>query len=154
MRSVGFAGRGSVFGVGVVAESPGEGDAGGDEDDADDRQVAVSGRVAVVQQHTERVARNVEQVRPKSLGHIAEYDLNIPLSEPRTVHVIESRGEVLDRAYEGDRVQLRARLGSRQLAQLRAAGTQMTITPIADDGKACLAALDPKRGWRESEEGI
>ena len=96
----------------------------------------------------------VEAVTRASLGHIAEYHLDVPLSESRTVHVIESRGEVLGRAYEGDRVQLRARLGSRQLAQLRAAGTQMTITPIADDGKACLAALDPKRGWRESEEGI
>ncbi len=73
----------------------------------------------------------IDHVRSADRGQIALYDIEIPLSDARTVHTIESRAEILARDYEGQHVTLRARIGSRQLDQLRASGARMTLAPVS-----------------------
>lgn len=76
----------------------------------------------------------LEELRDRVLeamrGRIQLVSITVPLADSRTVHVIENRGEVLDRKYEGDVVTLRARIGQRQLDELRARGAQLTITLV------------------------
>ncbi len=72
----------------------------------------------------------VERVRSAAMGAVGVYDIRVPLSDSKTVHTIENRGEVLDRTYENGEVTLRARIGSRQLDQLRAAGARMQLEPV------------------------
>ncbi len=77
--------------------------------------------------HDELIAR----VRAAARGVLLELDITVPLADSRTVHTIENRAEVLDRRYNGSEVTLRARIGERQLAQLRSSGARMRIEPIA-----------------------
>ncbi len=77
-------------------------------------------------------AELADLVRSAAVGELALYDIRVPLADSKTVHTIENRGEVLDRTYEGSEVTLRARIGSRQLDQLRAAGARMTLEPIEE----------------------
>ncbi|MEZ6243100.1 MAG: GTPase HflX [Phycisphaerales bacterium] len=72
------------------------------------------------------------RVRDAARGELGVYDIRVPLSDSKTIHTIENRGEVLDRTYEDSGVVLRARIGSRQLDQLRAAGARMTLAPVAE----------------------
>ncbi|MEO0482184.1 MAG: GTPase HflX [Planctomycetota bacterium] len=67
----------------------------------------------------------IETVRTHMLGPIGTYDIDVALKDARTIHAIESRGEVLDRTYEGDRVTLRAKLGSRLVERVQAAGASV-----------------------------
>ncbi|MEL7473863.1 MAG: GTPase HflX [Planctomycetota bacterium] len=67
-------------------------------------------------------------VRGHVTGPVGEYDVTVPLRDARTIHTIENRGEVLDRTYDTDRVTLRARLGSRQVERLRAAGAEVSTS--------------------------
>jgi len=78
----------------------------------------------------------LEELRDRVLGvmrgRIQVVSITIPLADSKTVHVIEKRCEVLDRKYAGDAVTLRARIGQRQLDELRARGAQLTISPVDD----------------------
>ncbi len=74
----------------------------------------------------------IAYVESAARGEIGVYDIQVPLSDAKTVHTIENRAEVLDREYEGQSVTLRARIGSRQLDQLRASGAQMRLSPVAE----------------------
>ncbi|MBL8756902.1 MAG: 50S ribosome-binding GTPase, partial [Phycisphaerae bacterium] len=65
-------------------------------------------------------------VREAAQGGEREMTLTVPLSEAKTIHVLENRGVVLDRRYTGDSVRLRVRIGARQIAQLRAMGAKLT----------------------------
>jgi len=76
--------------------------------------------------HDELIAR----VRTATMGRPRLVDITVPLSDGRTVHVIENRGTVRDRTYNGETVTLRAEIGERQLAQLRSAGARMTVSDI------------------------
>ncbi|MEO1129354.1 MAG: GTPase HflX [Planctomycetota bacterium] len=66
-----------------------------------------------------------QRVRTLMKGPIAELDLTLPLSDGKAIDVIEKRADVLDRRYDNGQVTLRARIGERQLAQLRAAGAKL-----------------------------
>jgi GTP-binding protein HflX len=70
-------------------------------------------------------------VREEARGDVREVRVRLALSEAKAIHVIENRGEVLDREYDTTHVVLHARIGNRQLDQLRAAGARMEVTPVA-----------------------
>ncbi len=72
----------------------------------------------------------LEEVQIAAQGGVVEMLITVPLSDSKTINTIENRGEVLDRVYEGDRVTLRARLGRRQLDQLRSRGGQLDVSPV------------------------
>lgn len=73
--------------------------------------------------HDELVAR----VRLAVTGEIRRLRITVPLLDGRTIHTIETRGRVFDRAYEGDRVTLTAEIGLRQLDRLRASGARIEV---------------------------
>lgn len=95
--------------------------------------------------------RLIQMARAAAQGDIEELRITIPLADSRTVHVIENRGEVLERDYTDDAVTLRVRIGKRQLAQLRSAGARMTI--VTDNGReivlpgATVGEKHKEKGW-------
>ncbi len=86
----------------------------------------------------------IERVRTASIGQLRTLDITIPLSDSKTIHIIENRTEILERSYEGQSVTLRTKIGSRQIAYLRAAGAQMQIHTT--EGQP-VAAPTRSRGW-------
>ncbi|MGB1125712.1 MAG: GTPase HflX [Phycisphaeraceae bacterium] len=66
----------------------------------------------------------VEAVREASRGRTRELDMNVPHSDGKTLHFLETRAVILHRDYTNDGVKLRVKLGQRQLDQLQAMGTQ------------------------------
>jgi GTP-binding protein HflX len=68
-------------------------------------------------------------------GGVEDLLITVPLSEPRTIHTLETRGTVLARTYSDatpdlpPAVTLHVRIGTRQLSQLRSHGATMHITP-------------------------
>ncbi len=68
-------------------------------------------------------------VREHARGPVSEVRIRVPLSEAKAIHIIENRGEVLDRDYDVTHATIRARIGKRQLDQLRAAGSRMELLP-------------------------
>jgi GTPase len=69
-----------------------------------------------------------ERVRDAARGQIRELSITVPLSDSKTIHTIENRAEILDRDYHDGEVTLKARIGSRQLDQLRSAGARMRVS--------------------------
>lgn len=67
------------------------------------------------------------RVRDAVRGEVRELLITLPLSDARAIHTIESQGQVLERAYNGTEVTLRARIGSRQLDALRSAGARLLV---------------------------
>lgn len=86
----------------------------------------------------------IQRVRSASIGDIHTLDITIPLSDARTIHTIENRTQILDRQYEDQSVTLRTKIGSRQLAQLRSAGAEMTVHTT--DGELVPQSART-RGW-------
>lgn len=68
-----------------------------------------------------------DRVRDAARGQIRELRITVPLSDAKTIHTIENRAEVLDRDYNGSEVTLLARIGQRQLDQLRSMGARMKV---------------------------
>jgi len=68
--------------------------------------------------------RLAEGVRREMQGRFRERRLTLDLTDGRAQNFLESRGEVLDRAYEDSTVTLTVRIGDRQLEQLRAMGAK------------------------------
>lgn len=64
-------------------------------------------------------------------GVIEHLRITVPLSEAKTIHIIENRGQVLDRDYNGTSVTLEARIGRRQIDQLRSMGARMKVEPVS-----------------------
>ena len=85
------------------------------------------------------------RVRAAAQGEVRQLDITVPLSDAKTIHTIENRGEVLEREYNGEHVTLTAKIGSRQIQQLRAAGATMTIA--GDD------PTPARPDWREPDAG-
>ncbi|MBX3377154.1 MAG: GTPase HflX [Phycisphaeraceae bacterium] len=85
--------------------------------------IAISGRDLSHPGHAELRDR----VRAAAQGTIEELSITVPLSDSKTIHTIENRSQVLSRDYSTDSVTLRARIGSRQLDQLRSAGARMAV---------------------------
>jgi len=91
----------------------------------------------------------VARVRAAAQGDVEVFSVRVPLSDSKTIHLIESRGEVLDRAYTTRHVTLKARIGRRQLAQLRSLGAKLELA----DESGVEVALEPfatetrRPGW-------
>jgi 50S ribosomal subunit-associated GTPase HflX len=71
-------------------------------------------------------------VRETMQGGIETFDVVVPLADAKTINMIERQGEILAREYAMDAspptVRLRAKIGRRQLAQLRSAGARLAAT--------------------------
>lgn len=79
-------------------------------------------------------------IRDAARGEVRELAITVPLTDSKTIHTIENRGEVLDRSYdEPGSVTLTARIGIRQLDQLRSAGARFTVA--GDQPQT------PREGW-------
>lgn len=89
------------------------------------------------------------RVRGIATGDVGVFDVTVPLSDSKTVHLIETRGQVLERTYGEGVVTLRARIGRRQLAQLRSLGARLELAD--ETGKPVElepVAKTPRRpGW-------
>jgi GTP-binding protein HflX len=72
-------------------------------------------------------------------GGVRDLLLGLPLRDARSIDFVEKRSTVLERRYAEDRVEIRARIGRRQVEQLLSRGAELTI-----DG---LPALEVLRGW-------
>ncbi|MCC6660216.1 MAG: GTPase HflX [Phycisphaerales bacterium] len=93
------------------------------------------------------LAELTARVREAARGPVDDLLITVPLADSRTIHTIENRAEVAARDYDADSVTLRARIGRRQLDQLRAAGARMKVEPAAPVGHAKPArATKPARG--------
>ncbi len=92
-------------------------------------------------------------VRDAARGPVRERTITVELRDSRTVHILENRGEVLERTYGDGNVTLRVRIGQRQVDQLRSAGARMVIAgeppperspwPTEDDGDAPVKGGNP-----------
>ncbi len=69
----------------------------------------------------------VEQVRTVMRGRERELTLCIDLADGKAVHFVETRATVLSREYVDGQVNMRVRIGSRPLDQLRAMGSAMRV---------------------------
>jgi GTPase len=83
-----------------------------------------------------------ELVRATAQGGEQELEVDVPLSDSRTVDTLEKRGQVLSREYHEGSVRLRVRIGRRQIDQLRAMGSRMRVVGEGPAGKP---------GWRPPE---
>ncbi|MGQ0628154.1 MAG: GTPase HflX, partial [Phycisphaerales bacterium] len=69
-------------------------------------------------------------VREAAQGGVQEVRVTVDLTDSRTVDTLEKRGEVLDRSYGEGTVELRLRIGTRQLDQLRSLGARMKVRAL------------------------
>lgn len=91
----------------------------------------------------------IKRVKNHSIGDIQELEILIPLSDSKTIHTIENRTKVTNRDYIDQSVKLRTKIGSRQLAHLRARGANMIVHTLEGE------LLDPPkrtRGWTEDSD--
>jgi GTP-binding protein HflX len=88
--------------------------------------IAISGRDV---NHAGHAALR-ERVLAAAQGQIEELRITVPLADAKTIHRIENRAEVLNRDYNSDSVTLHARIGKRQLEQLRSMGARMKVATV------------------------
>ena len=91
----------------------------------------------------------IKRVKNHSIGELQELDITIPLSDSKTIHTIENRTKVTARDYTDQAVTLRTKIGSRQLAHLRAHGAQLTLHTT--DGTH-LPNPTRTRGWTKNSD--
>ena len=100
------------------------------------RKAAESIAISAIPDAQGRLSRGhdelVSLVRAAVQGDIRELNVTLPLSEAKTISVIEKQSEVLDREYDASSVTLRVRIGERQLAMLKSAGAK--ISAATTDG--------------------
>ncbi|HYF14665.1 MAG TPA: GTPase HflX [Phycisphaerales bacterium] len=84
------------------------------------------------------IAEVTDLVRDAARGAIEEFDVTVPLSDGKTITLIERQGEVLERSYDTERpdpaVTLRTRIGRRQLAMLQSAGARIELATAHGKG--------------------
>ncbi len=80
------------------------------------------------------------RVREAVLGEASEVELSLPMKDSKALHLLETQGEILDRAYEADRVIVTVRAGDRLLHQIRTQHADVVVT--GEDASAGA------RGWR------
>jgi GTP-binding protein HflX len=71
-----------------------------------------------------------EVVRGHLQGGVRQVKITAPMSDGRTIALIERRCEVLDRSYDDGQVHLTVRVGRRQVDELLAQGAQMRINGL------------------------
>ncbi|MFN9993020.1 MAG: GTPase HflX [Phycisphaerales bacterium] len=93
-------------------------------------------------------------VRDAVMGDVQELDVTLPLSDAKTISVIEKQAQVFDRRYDTDTVTLRAKIGTRQLAMLKSAGARIEAATI--DGRSlAIGGLRPevkRAGWTAAQK--
>jgi len=89
----------------------------------------------------------VERIRQKAAGPTGEFTLSLALADSKALHTLETRGEVLDRRYERDRVEIDVRVGSRLIERL---GRQAPSLEIVSGGDA--ASSEDRPAWKPVEE--
>jgi GTP-binding protein HflX len=72
-------------------------------------------------------AELIARVSDAARGPIQQLELTIPLSDSRTISILENRAEILDRRYDDGVAHLKVRIGRRQLDRLRSAGSRFQI---------------------------
>ncbi len=65
--------------------------------------------------------------RSQMLGELREVSVALPMSDSRGIDFLEKRAEVSDRAWEGDRAVLRARVARRHLLALLSRGSRPVV---------------------------
>jgi len=94
-----------------------------------------------------RTGEGLDLLRALVLSHaqggVRDVLLGIPLQDARSVDFVEKRSDVLERRYADERVEIRARIGRRQIEQLLSRGAALTI-----DGQPALEVL---RVWDAAE---
>ncbi|MEM9020210.1 MAG: GTPase HflX [Planctomycetota bacterium] len=78
----------------------------------------------------------VEAVRSTAHGTVHELDITVPHADGKALSYLENRATILEREYLAEVVQLKVRMGKRQIDQLRAMGTSARLPGDA-----------AKRGW-------
>ena len=68
-----------------------------------------------------------ERVRAAARGPVRRLRLTLPLADAKHIDAVEKRADIEDRVYENGSVTLTARIGQRQLDQLRAAGARLEV---------------------------
>lgn len=76
------------------------------------------------------LAELADRVRALAKGEIRERLVTLPTSDGRSVHLLETRGEVLDRQYENGEVTLRVKIGARELDRIRAGGARLEVVDV------------------------
>jgi hypothetical protein len=71
-----------------------------------------------------------EVVRGHLHGGVRQVKMTAPMSDGRTIALIEKRCEVLDRSYDDGQVHLTVRVGRRQVDELLAQGARMRINGL------------------------
>ncbi|MEQ9459611.1 MAG: GTPase HflX [Phycisphaeraceae bacterium] len=87
--------------------------------------------------------RVIEVLREGVRGRQITTTLDLPVIDGRALSILETRATVLDRRYEGDRVQIDARLGGRLLEELRAISPGLIVL----DEAGAVVPGDQGRGW-------
>lgn len=68
-----------------------------------------------------------DRVRAIMQGQTRDLLVTVPTSEGRTVHLLETRGEVLERTYGDGEVTFRVRIGAHELERIRALSGRLTV---------------------------
>ena len=85
------------------------------------------------------------RIREHVLGTDQRYTITLPLSASKQIHEIETKGEVIDRAYNGQRVTITATIGSNHADMLAASGH----TVLDESGTPVVSERDqPNPGWK------
>lgn len=87
----------------------------------------------------------LERVAAAAQGAVRELELIVPIADGRTVHIIETKAEVLERRYERDHVAIRARISDRLLRQLRASGASIRTPGVEPEARPAWPAADTAR---------
>jgi GTPase len=69
----------------------------------------------------------VERVRDAMRGSMKTLELAVPMTDGKAIHFLESRTNVIERHWEGDKALFKVRIGGRQLDQLHAMGASIRI---------------------------
>jgi GTP-binding protein HflX len=76
----------------------------------------------------------VERVRDAMRGSMKTLELAVAMTDGKAIHFLESRTNVIERHWEGDRAIFKVRIGGRQLDQLHAMGSSIRILNASGAG--------------------
>ncbi len=108
-------------------------------------QQRVPGAIAIVANKTGHPGHKAlnDVILDEAQGGVQNLLVTVPLSDAKTISILENRGEVTGRDYTDEAVTLHVRIGTRQLDQLRSLGARMTIAKAAA-GPAAASRPAPK----------
>lgn len=69
----------------------------------------------------------VERIRAEATGRVESLVITLPMADARTIHAIETSGEVTDRVYQGEMVELHARMSPDQVERFRSGSPTMRV---------------------------